>query len=480
MAGCGGHGGDDDGTSTDASGGQPAQPNDQGTLETVAAKAQGNFVPGATLVIELPGYATLSVPGDAFPSPRTIEVAAIVSQETATDWTDTSAIFQPSAVTEHEIRVTTGDAPPSSETASDITLVLIVMDSFLAKVPQTSDVWAFTEVFQDTGEERLDSFEYLGSSYAGDERKVTTALPAFAFTDQRPVTARSFAAIVKVASVPALPAEASTAGARQRTVRQALGGILGRCAPRGLGSPLERDLVGNRYFHLDKRPHPLTGNDTPHDGTDLKTAADGDSVKAAMAGTVIEKIYQENKKKGTGYGWTIVIANGIHTTRYAHLKKDSLKVEVGDKVEEGQILATADSSGRVTGPHLHFEYAMCGLKQEPLLHIRGPFVGIYEGTYESTLENGGVNGELEFQGWADNSVVVETPEAGSGSVSKAGTVNFRAFNRAGASGSFTGTFTGALGAASGGSWVGAAAGPGGPLTAAWGSWSATRLYTPPQ
>jgi hypothetical protein len=83
VAACGG-GDDDEGTrSTPSGGGQPTQPTEQQT-ETVSAKAQGNFVPGTELVIDLPGYATVTVPGDAFADSRSIEVAAIISPETAT------------------------------------------------------------------------------------------------------------------------------------------------------------------------------------------------------------------------------------------------------------------------------------------------------------------------------------------------------------------------------------------------------------
>jgi murein DD-endopeptidase MepM/ murein hydrolase activator NlpD len=471
---CGGHSDDDNETSSGTPNGQPTQPAAQ--TETVLAKAQGNFAPGAQLIVELPGYATLVVPGDAFAGPRRIEVAAIVSQETSTAWTDTSAMFQPSAVSEHEIRITTGDASPSDQMTSDIALVLVAPESFLANIPQASDVRAFAQISQvdEATVENIDAFEYLGSSRVDGERTVTMALAAFTFTDQRPITAKSFAAIVKLASVPPLPPEASTVGESQISVHQGLTGILRRCQPVGLGSPLDQQLEVNkdRYVHLDKKPHPITGEPKPHDGTDLK-AADGDVVRAAMSGTIIEARKQV-KSNGTGYGWTIVVANGIHTTRYAHLQEGSLRFQVGQSVSEGQVLAAADHSGGVTAPHLHFEYAVCGIKQEPLRHIRGPFVGIYEGTYGSTLENGGVNGELEFEGWANNRVVVTTPEEGTGTVDKDGSASFAALNPPGPSGSFTGIFIGTLGQTAAGSWSGTANG----ATSAHGSWSAARVYTP--
>ena len=51
-------------------------------------------------------------------------------------------------------------------------------------------------------------------------------------------------------------------------------------------------------------------------------------------------------------------------TRYAHCKK--LLVEAGDLVTKGQVIATLGSSGRSTGPHLHFEVLQEGVAINPL------------------------------------------------------------------------------------------------------------------
>lgn len=74
----------------------------------------------------------------------------------------------------------------------------------------------------------------------------------------------------------------------------------------------------------------------------------GDPVIAPGAGRVIEAGW-----KG-GYGNMIEIdhGNGI-TTRYGHLSK--IEVEVGDQVTRGQIIGLVGSTGRSTGPHLHYE-----------------------------------------------------------------------------------------------------------------------------
>jgi murein DD-endopeptidase MepM/ murein hydrolase activator NlpD len=84
-----------------------------------------------------------------------------------------------------------------------------------------------------------------------------------------------------------------------------------------------------------------------HAGMDIDGER-GDLVVATAAGTVIEAGY-----KG-GYGNEVEIdhGNGL-TTRYGHLSK--IEVQAGDTVTRGQLIANVGSTGRSTGPHLHYE-----------------------------------------------------------------------------------------------------------------------------
>lgn len=95
-----------------------------------------------------------------------------------------------------------------------------------------------------------------------------------------------------------------------------------------------------------------------HTGVDI-AASVGTPVKAADSGTVTFAGWNG------GYGRLIIVDHGNgFTTYYAHNSK--LLVGVGDKVEKGQTISLVGSSGRSTGPHLHFEIRKNGEPLNPL------------------------------------------------------------------------------------------------------------------
>ena len=57
-----------------------------------------------------------------------------------------------------------------------------------------------------------------------------------------------------------------------------------------------------------------------------------------------------------------------YVTRYAHNQKNLVKV--GDKIAKGQLIAKMGSSGRSTGPHVHFEVLRNGRVVDPLKHMQ--------------------------------------------------------------------------------------------------------------
>ena len=99
-----------------------------------------------------------------------------------------------------------------------------------------------------------------------------------------------------------------------------------------------------------------------HTGLDIAVAK-GTAVKAAMAGTVVSAGWEGN------YGYAVVIDhhNG-YKTRYAH--NSAVKVKAGQNVRRGQTIALSGSTGRSTGPHVHWEIIKNGVTQNPMEYYR--------------------------------------------------------------------------------------------------------------
>lgn len=115
------------------------------------------------------------------------------------------------------------------------------------------------------------------------------------------------------------------------------------------------------------RVHPITGQQGTHGGTDIG-ASYGSAIYAAGSGTVVTA-YNNSAYNG-GYGNYAMInhGNGIQTL-YAHMSVCS--VTVGQTVSAGQTIGYVGSTGRSTGPHLHFEVRVNGSRVDPQSYYPG-------------------------------------------------------------------------------------------------------------
>ena len=105
------------------------------------------------------------------------------------------------------------------------------------------------------------------------------------------------------------------------------------------------------------RVHPVTGYFSQHNGADIRGDT-GDPVVAVLDGEVI------SARNCPFYGNTVVVYHGAGlSTVYAHL--DSFAVGPDDDVDAGQLLGAMGSTGRTTGPHLHFEARVDGTAVDP-------------------------------------------------------------------------------------------------------------------
>ncbi len=105
------------------------------------------------------------------------------------------------------------------------------------------------------------------------------------------------------------------------------------------------------------RADPISGKKVFHEGIDL-AGKYGKDVSSVAAGIVTWS------GRNSGYGEMIEISHGNgYITRYAHNQQNL--VDIGDKIEKGQKIATMGSSGRSTGPHIHFEVMHNGRPVNP-------------------------------------------------------------------------------------------------------------------
>jgi murein DD-endopeptidase MepM/ murein hydrolase activator NlpD len=114
--------------------------------------------------------------------------------------------------------------------------------------------------------------------------------------------------------------------------------------PIPLGYPVKARRVSSSF---GRRTDPMNGQTAFHDGIDLSGKM-GSEVKATADGRVIER------GRNSTYGWYVRIDHGNDfTTMYAHNSK--IVARWGDEVKRGDVISLLGSTGRSTGPHLHYE-----------------------------------------------------------------------------------------------------------------------------
>ena len=128
--------------------------------------------------------------------------------------------------------------------------------------------------------------------------------------------------------------------------------------------PYRKPVVGEVEFTsgFGVRSDPFLGRPAMHTGLDFR-AATGDPVRATANGKVASSGW------AGGYGRMVEIdhGNGL-STRYGHLS--AINVKVGDQIKIGQVIGEVGSTGRSTGPHLHYETRIDGDAVDPQKFLR--------------------------------------------------------------------------------------------------------------
>ncbi len=128
--------------------------------------------------------------------------------------------------------------------------------------------------------------------------------------------------------------------------------------------PYRKPVVGEVEFSsgFGVRSDPFLGRPAMHTGLDFR-ASTGDPVRATANGKVVSSGWSG------GYGRMVEIdhGNGL-STRYGHLSE--INVKVGDTIKIGQVIGAVGSTGRSTGPHLHYETRIDGEAVDPQKFLR--------------------------------------------------------------------------------------------------------------
>jgi len=121
--------------------------------------------------------------------------------------------------------------------------------------------------------------------------------------------------------------------------------------------PLARNYRISSNFNRH-RHHPVTGRTSPHNGTDFATPI---GTKVIAPGDGIVSLVTDHRFAGK---YVVVEHGNKYRTRYLHLSK--ALVHKGQRVSRGQVIALSGNTGRITGPHLHYEFHVNGRPVNPM------------------------------------------------------------------------------------------------------------------
>lgn len=162
-----------------------------------------------------------------------------------------------------------------------------------------------------------------------------------------------------------------------------------------------------------KRKHPVLGYTRMHKGSDFR-APTGTPIMAAGDGVI------EMAARNGSYGNYIRIRhNSTYKTAYAHLSRYGKGIRKGKRVKQGQIIGYAGATGRVTGPHLHYEVFVDGKQVNPM-RLKLPTGRTLAGADLTAFQGmrGHIKAEIEAINRSNDTLLVDS-EAGTPQLSEA-------------------------------------------------------------
>lgn len=197
-------------------------------------------------------------------------------------------------------------------------------------------------------------------------RAAVIATAAFMAMSAQPALANSAAADI---TAPVRDAQTSPLGGGDEQFRQLFAswesldnGGVPTVQPTVIAIPSRMPVEGVRLSSdYGMRNHPVIGGRRAHKGVDL-AGPTGTPVYATADGLV------ETAKNFSSYGLYVRIEHGARLeTRYAHMSR--LAVAAGERVKKGDIIGYIGSTGRSTGPHLHYEVRIDGEAVNPIPYM---------------------------------------------------------------------------------------------------------------
>lgn len=121
-------------------------------------------------------------------------------------------------------------------------------------------------------------------------------------------------------------------------------------------------VIGNITGSFGERLDPFSGEGAFHAGIDISTDY-GSAVRASADGLVV------SVDTRAGYGKIVVVDHGFGlSTWYGHLS--GFKAQMGQQISRGDVIGYVGTSGRATGPHVHFEVRSYGAPVNPWRYLR--------------------------------------------------------------------------------------------------------------
>ncbi|HEX2210075.1 MAG TPA: M23 family metallopeptidase [Longimicrobium sp.] len=291
------------------------------------------------------GLAEFEFPAGFFPTPRLVSVTEDADSAALARFMEFEGLFRVATRSPSVVRLLAGtDVPDEDEFLATLTVPAGM------HVPAGHRPELFVQVYEDVGEEVLDNFQLIPSTYDPVQGTLMASVPTWAFTETRR-TDGQYEALFMIGTTPGGTNDAAPMSAPVAALGEFGATAASECKAAFIGRPVPANVPVTSPYGV--RRHPISGKTKMHWGTDFG-AGNGTQVVSAADGKV-EAV--RNDPKGFGR-YMIVRHTDGSATLYAHLQSTS--VPAGTEVKRGDPIAKSNDSGGSTGPHLHFEYVPNG------------------------------------------------------------------------------------------------------------------------